>query len=118
MPYIVVLIVAALLFIGLRLWLSQRRQEEAQKTVRDAIQRGVQLTPELIHELGVRPPRSDLYKGMIYLSVAISTALFGVFDGLEEGDESSVLTFLAVALFPALVGLVLIVFHFADRRNR
>ena len=115
---LVALVVAALLFLGLWLWLRQRQQEEAQKTVRLSIERGVQLTPEVIRGLGIQPPASDLRRGAIDLCIAVGILLWGILDHIEDGEKSSLLTFLALAAFPALIGAVLIVFHFVDRRRR
>jgi hypothetical protein len=118
MSWLAGLVVVALLFLGWRLWLKQRQQEEVQKSIRLSIERGMQLTPELIRGLGVLPPASDLKRGVIYICIAIGVALFGVLDSLEDGAQSSVLTFLAVAAFPALIGSVLIIFHYIDRGRR
>lgn len=116
--YLVVLVALGLLFLAVRLWLKQRQQEDAQKTVRLSIERGMQLTPELVRSLGVRQPLSDLKRGIIDLCVAVGVVAFGVLDRIEDGAESSFLTFVAIAVFPALIGGALIVFHFIDRGRR
>jgi hypothetical protein len=116
-PWLVILIIAWLLFLGLRMWFKQRQQEEAQKTVRLSIERGLPLTPELMNGLGIQPPSSDLKRGVVYWCIAIGVALFGL-PTLQDGSQSSVMTFFGLALFPALIGTVLIVFHFIDRRKR
>ncbi|HTE41595.1 MAG TPA: DUF6249 domain-containing protein, partial [Steroidobacteraceae bacterium] len=83
------LAVSVALIVCVRLWMLQRQQAQAQESVRRVAEQGVQLTPELIRSLGVRPPSSDLKRGAIYLAVAAGCVIFGIVDAYEDGASSS-----------------------------
>jgi hypothetical protein len=115
MTLYVTLAVCCTLVICVVLWLNHQRQVEAQKTVRSSLEKGIELTPQMLKALGVRPLSSDLRRGVVMLCFAAGCAIWGVVDVIEDGARSSILTFLAVAAFPGLIGLALIAFHFTDR---
>lgn len=112
------LLFAVVVVLCVRLWQIQRQQAEAQRSVRASLEKGVELTPELLHAMGVRPPATDLRRGVVLICIAAACALFGVVDAIEDGDGGSLWTFLAIAAGPALIGVALIVFHFTDRPGR
>ena len=106
--------VAAVL--GLFFYLRFRAKLEYQKTVRVAIERGQQLSPELLARLGERPAargrHRDLRMGVI--SIALGVALASC--GLLVGDDDAVGVFLAIGNIPFLVGVALVVlWKFAPR---
>jgi hypothetical protein len=117
-PWMVALIGAVLAFLGFLLWLRQRQQHEALRTLRQLIDRGIVPTPELVREMGIRRAASDLRRGAMSLCIAAGIAAFGALNGLKDGDYSSLLTFIAIAVFPALIGAVRILFHWTDHRRR
>jgi hypothetical protein len=85
------------------LYFRYRSRREAQQTVRAALEKGVQLTPELLQQLGEpqRPRNSDLRRGVIAMSLGIGFAAFG----LLVGEEDAVRPFLAIGAFPFVVGV-------------
>lgn len=96
-----------------------RQNAELQKTVREAISQGKDLTPETIKALGVRPrsPYSDLRRGIVLIAVAVAFLVLGY--GAQSTvsmhtDEAVgvVAPMLGVAAFPGLIGLAYILMHF------
>ncbi len=78
-------------------------RKEVQVTVRSAIDRGQDLSPELLERLSesLRPRNIDLRRGIISVALAFSFAGFA----LILGEEDAVRPFLAFAVFPFLVGI-------------
>jgi len=89
---------------------AKKRAAELE-TVRSIVDKTGEVTPELIQAIG-RPRRvknADLRKGLILIAVAAAFAALGQL--IPAGDEASG-PMLGVALFPGLVGLVYVLFHF------
>lgn len=80
-----------------------RVRRERQRTLRAVIEKGAELTPELLEQLGEPPPggRADLRRGIIAIAIGLGFAAFGVI----LGEEDAVQPMLAVGAFPFLVGL-------------
>lgn len=80
-----------------------RSRREVQQTLRSAIEKGHELTPELLEQLGeARPGRTaDLRRGVIAVGIGLGFAAFG----LVLGEEDAVQPLVAVGTFPFLVGL-------------
>ena len=78
-------------------------RKEVQLTVRSAIDRGQDLSPELLERLSesLRPKNIDLRRGTISVALALSFASAALILGEEEAIEP----LFAVAAFPFLVGL-------------
>lgn len=103
------------------LWFRFRSRQETQQTIRSAIDKGHQLTPELVESLGQprRPPArpskdKDLRLALIWLAIAASFALFGL---AMAGIAEEVWTvMLAVSAFPFMIGLAyLVMWRFTER---
>jgi len=79
-----------------------RTRREIQSTVRAAIEKGQELSPELIEGLmdSLNSRHADLRRGVIFL--ALGAALF-IMGGLL-GEEDARRPLMAVAMFPILVG--------------
>ncbi len=79
-------------------------------TVRAAIERGTELSPELIRALGA--PRgarySDIKWGCIWIGVAAACITFGWALGSVEPEEELFYIFLGIAAFPGFVGIALL----------
>ena len=90
--------IAAQLFKTLRL-------HAAQKTLREAITRGVEVTPEMLVEAErtSEPGANDLRNGMVLIALALAIALFGLIEG-----GSSIKEMLGISLFPLFVGMALL----------
>lgn len=82
------------------------RTYAAQKTLREAITRGVTVTPEMLIEAEKTPPAgaNDLRNGMVL--IALSLAIFGF--GLIQGSNDAIKGSGGIALFPLFVGIALL----------
>lgn len=80
-----------------------RARRDMQQTIRTAIDKGHELTPELIDRLGepAKKPGADLRRGIVWLAIGVGFALFGV----VLGEEDAVQPLLAVSAFPAVIGI-------------
>jgi hypothetical protein len=101
--------------LSLLIYLRFRAKLEYQRTVRVAIERGQQLSPEFLARLGERPARGrhrDLRIGVISIALGVALALCGLLDG----DTDDVRDFLAIGNIPFLVGVAFVVlWKFAPR---
>jgi len=101
--------------IGLFFWFRYRARGELQQTIRSAIDRGQDLTPEIIDRLGSqkRPKDQDLRLAMIWLALAAGLALSGFFAPDMSGHAFN--GALAGAAFPFCIGVAyLIMWRFTD----
>jgi len=88
--------------IALALYFRFRSRSEVQQTLRQAIERGQEMTPEFLERLG-DPPRSaeaDLRRGLVSVGLGAAFAIFG----LVLGEEDAVGPFLGLSAFPFCVG--------------
>ncbi|HEX9876946.1 MAG TPA: DUF6249 domain-containing protein [Gammaproteobacteria bacterium] len=99
----IVLFVSVAVVISMVIYWSYRTRREVQATVRIAIEKGQELTPELLERLGQLGPSSqaDLRRGVIALATGLGIAAFGVL----VGEEDAVRPLLAISALPALIGL-------------
>ena len=107
-----VLIVATVFFsislvLGLWVYFRFKGRAERQQTIRLALEKGGELSPEFIKQLEETEPSKDrdLRRGLIWVAIGIATALFGVL--VNEPDAIGPL--LGIASFPALVGVAYLV---------
>ena len=108
------------MFIGLTIvlsalvWFRFRSRSEVQQTIRAALDKGHDLTPEVIDRLGHPKPAKDkdLRLGVIWLAIAIGLVAFGF--GIPEEEANRV--FMGIAALPAMLGIAYLILHkFADR---
>lgn len=79
-----------------------KTQQNIQTTYRAAIERGQELTPELLDRLGdSRPKHRDLRRGIVLIGLGLGLAVFGV----ALGEEDAVRPLIAVGALPFLVGV-------------
>lgn len=83
-------------------YLKHRNRVEMQHTFRLALEKGSELTPELIRTLGDPEPSrtKDLRRALIWLSLAVGLALCG----LALGEADALRGILAGAAFPFAIG--------------
>ena len=99
------------------LWFRFRSRQEMQQTIRAAIDRGQELTPELVEKIG-RPPRPryrDLRWGLVSIGIAVGCIIFGTAIGRFEDEAAYV--FAGLAGFPASIGVAFVVMHFLGGRD-
>ncbi|WP_405229126.1 DUF6249 domain-containing protein [Lentisalinibacter sediminis] len=91
-----------------------RQREQIQLTVRQAIDKGQELTPELLEKLGHTgaQPHSDLRRGVIAVAIGLGIGVFGVVLGQEDAMRPLV----AIAAIPLLIGVAYLgLWKFAGR---
>ncbi len=99
----------ALIFF-LVLYFKQRGSAEMQQTIRLALERGTELTPEIINRLGApaEPSRNkDLRAGLIWMGLALGLALCGL--AVATFSIEALYGCLAGAAFPFAIGLAYLV---------
>lgn len=105
-PIVFFVCVAAVL--GLRYKYRLKERMGVQATIREAIDKGQALTPELVRQLGdMRAENADLRRGLISIAVAVAVVVFAFSVG--DGDPKSPL--LGIAAFPLLIGVAYLILH-------
>ncbi len=92
------------------LYFRQRSRADMQQTIRLALERGTELTPELISRLGApaEPSKNrDLRLGLIWMALAIGLALCGF--AVPDPTGNALRGCLAGAAFPFAIGLAYLV---------
>jgi len=106
---IVMFIMIALIFF-IVLYFRQRSRADMQQTIRLALERGTELTPELINQLGApsEPSKNrDLRLGLIWMSLAVGLALCGL--AVPDPSGYALKGCLAGAAFPFAIGLAYLI---------
>ncbi len=113
-PIVMFISVAAVF--GLLFWFRYRTRAEMQETFRLALDKGQELTPEIIDRLG-HPQSSkdkDLRLGVIWLAIAVGLVLCAFAIPDDSGD--ALRGVLAGAGFPFAIGVAyLILYRFTER---
>lgn len=107
-------ILAPAVVVALIIWFRYKGRNDTQQTIRMAIDKGQELTPDLIDRLGHPKPskNKDMRLGVMWLAVALSLAIFGQFIPDEEAHE----ILFGIAAFPLFIGAAyLIIWRFAGR---
>jgi len=107
--------IAMTIIFGMIIWFRYKAREGMQQTFRAALDKGQELTPEIIDRLG-HPKASkdkDLRLGVIWIAVAIGLVGFGF--GIPD-DEEVASIFLGIAGFPFTIVVAYLILHrFTDR---
>lgn len=104
------------LLVGTALWMvlhfRNKRSLEVQQTLRIALEKGMQLSPELIDQMGAsnKPhPLKDVRRGIVWIAVAAGTALFGYC--IPDPSNQAFAAILAIAALPLAIGLAYLAMH-------
>jgi len=112
----IVAIVAPAAVVALFAWLRYRGRNDMQQTIRLALDKGQELSPELVDRLG-HPKASkdkDLRLAMIWLAIAAGLALCGF--AVPDPSGNAFRGCLAGAAFPFAIGVAyLLIWRFSDR---
>ena len=110
------IVIPSVMFISLAVilcfffYFRSKNRAQLQATVRQAIEQGQQLTPELLERLGqpVQNRNADLRKGAIAVAIALAFAGLGL--GISQEEPDALGPMLGIAAFPFLIGLAYIGF--------
>jgi len=101
----IALFAAIALIFFIVLYFKQRSRAEMQQTIRLALEKGNELTPEIISQLGEPEPSKnrDLRRALIWLALAVGLALCGFF--VPDPSGNALRGSLAGAAFPFAIGV-------------
>jgi hypothetical protein len=111
--------IVSMLVIGLVLvaffYYRHKGRSELQVTIQQAIEKGNELTPELIDRLAgpKAGPELDFRRGIVWIAVGLGFVLFGIL----IGDEDAVRALAAVGMFPLLIGAAYMIMWKTGRRG-
>ena len=99
------------LFIGLTVvlclffWFRYRIRNDVQATIRTAVDKGQELSPEVIDRLGhpKQPKNKDLRMALIWIALASAMAVFGTM--IPDEDNEAQVVFIGMASFPFFLGI-------------
>ena len=114
----IVMFVGLTVVLSLFVWFRFRIRNDTQTTIRTAIEKGQELTPEIIDRLGRPKPHKDrdLRLALIWIAVGAGLILFGIAMGDIEQDARTV--FMAFSAFPFSLGVAfLIMWRFTERKS-
>lgn len=109
--------VPIVMFIGLTVvlcvlfWFRYRARSEMQQTFRAALDKGQELTPDVIDRLGHPKPSKDkdLRLGVIWLALGVALVAFGFGIPDDEGEVSRI--FMGISAFPFAIGIAYSILH-------
>lgn len=89
--------------VGLAFYFRYRTRKEVQESVRIAIDKGQELTPELLKSLGeAREPKSaDFRRAFISIAIGLAFVIFA----LVLNEEDALRPLIAISAFPFLLGI-------------
>ena len=114
-PIVAMICLAAIT--GLYFYFRYRTRRERQSTLRAAIERGLELTPELLQQLGesAQHKDADLRRGVLAIAVGVGIAAFGL---LQSDPEVFSRLRAGGALF-FIIGIALLgLWRFSNGRQR
>lgn len=106
------------LVMALYFWFRYRARFDMQETLRLALDKGHELTPDIIDRLGhpQAPPNRDLRLALIWLALAVGLALCGV--AVPDDSGMALRGILSGAAFPFSLGIAyLIMWRYASREK-
>ncbi len=105
--------------ISLFFWFRFRARSEMQQTIRSAIDKGQELTPELVESLGKpgKPMKDkDLRLGLIWLAIGSGILLFGAAMGSIEEEVLSIMA--GISGLPFMIGLAYLILWRVTGRDK
>lgn len=112
----IIAIVAPSAVVALLLWFRSKGRNDVQQTIRLALDKGNELSPDLIDRLGhpKAPKNQDLRLAFIWLAIAGGFALMGL--AVPDPTGHALQGLLATAAFPLCIGFAyLLIWRFAGR---
>jgi len=115
----IVMFLGLTVIVSLFFWFRFRGRSEMQQTIRTAIDKGQELTPELVESLGSpqRPVKDkDLRLALIWVAIALGISLFGFAMSSIEEDVFHIM--LGISAFPFMIGLAYtIMWRYTEREQ-
>ena len=106
------------ILVGVWIWLYLRgqsnQQSEFQQTIRLALDKGQELSPELIEMLMLPAENRDLRRGMIAIGLATGFAVLAFL----IPHEHATMPMIGVAALPFFVGVAYLILHVVGRRQK
>ena len=86
-------------------WFRFRSRSDVQATIRTALEKGHELSAEVIDRLGhPKPPKNkDLRMALVWIALAAAMAVFGA--AIPEDEDDVQMIFLGIAAFPFFLGI-------------
>jgi hypothetical protein len=112
----ITMFVGMFIVIGIFVVLRYRAKAEQQATIRAVIDKGHELSPELIRQIGSPAPPAkdrDLRRGVVSLAIAGAIAVFAL--AIQEEDALGPL--LGLAAFPTFIGIAFIAMHYLGSKD-
>ncbi len=103
--------------LGMFIIYRNRSKESQQQTIRTAIEKGQELTPDLIKQIGAppEPPKDrDLRRALI--SIAVGAGFLSLGFAIPEDEATQV--FGGLASFPIFIGLAYLAMHFLGSKDK
>jgi hypothetical protein len=96
------------------IWIRYKTRTEMQLTIRTALDKGQELSPEIIDRLGNPKPHKDKDLRSALVSIAIAVGMSSM--GYMIPDDEATKVFLGMASFPFFIGVAyLIMWRVTDR---
>ena len=105
----IVMFISIAVILGLAMYFRYRVKQDVQTTVQAALDKGQELSPEMLEKLGesLRSPRSDLRRGILAMSLGVALVAFGFLLGEEDAQGP----LMAIAAFPFIIGVAYLGLH-------
>ena len=107
----IVMFIGMTVVLSLLVWFRYKARSDMQSTFRAALDKGQELTPEVIDRLGhpKTPKNKDLRYGIIWLSLAVALVLIGF--AIPDSDPDAMRGLLAGAALPFCIGCAYLILH-------
>ncbi len=101
-------------------WLFQhfaaKKRIEAYATLRTAIEKGQEITPEAMEAMTrISNPTADLRRGVVLIALAFAFATLALIVGSEE--EDAIRPLLGIGVFPLFLGLAFLGLHVSTNKT-
>ena len=115
----IVMFVALAAVVAFFIVYRHRGRQELQNTLRTAIDKGQELTPELIKQMGApaEPPKDrDLRRALIAIAIGAAFLVFGF--SLPDSGDNAPRAMAGIATFPIFIGLAFLAMHFLGSKEK
>lgn len=114
----ITMFIALTVVLCLFFWFRYRTRNDMQATIRTAIEKGQELSPEIIDRLGSpkAPKDKDLRLSLLWIAIALGTGVFAFM--VPDHGEHAEQALLGIAAFPFFIGLAyFLMWRFGESRS-